>query len=79
MWDQYLRLDVLSFAFTYRGQSDKNYKFGEFGIKDCLQTSSLAWKLMMSLGQGEPIYTYSNQCTRHFIRKGLLRRKSWSK
>ena len=38
-------------------------------MKDCLTTSSLAWKLMMSLGQHEPIYTYNHQYTRHFIRE----------
>ena len=76
MWDPYLRLDLLSVAFIYRrcsdknyDISDKNYDISEFGMKDCSTTPSLGWKLMMSLGQDEPFYTYNHQCTRHFIRE----------
>ena len=31
--------------------------------------SSLGWKLMMSLGQDEPIHTNNHQYTQHFIRE----------
>ena len=69
MWDPYLRLDVLSLAFIYRRSSDKFIDISEFGMKDCLTISSLEWKVMMSLGQAEPIHTYGHQYTRHFIRE----------
>ena len=38
-------------------------------MKDCSTTSSLEWKVMMSLGWNEPIYTYNHQYTQYFIKK----------
>ena len=38
-------------------------------MKDCLTLSSVGWKLMRSLGQDEPIYTYSHPYTRLYLRQ----------
>ena len=38
-------------------------------MKDCSSIFSLGWKLMMSLGQDEPIQTYINPYRRHFARE----------
>ena len=64
-----MKLDVLSLAFIDRKYSYKRYDNSEFGMKDCLTTSSLRWELRMSLGQDEPFYTHSHQNTRYFIRE----------
>ena len=72
-WDPYLRLHVLSLAFIYRRYSDKIYDIIEFGTKGCLTTSFLGWKLKISLGQDEPIYTYNHQCTQYFVREACYR------
>ena len=40
-------------------------------MKDCLTVSSLPWKLMMSLGQDEPIHTNTHPYTRLFIREAF--------
>ena len=68
-----MRLDFLSLAFTYRRYFDDFLDFSEFGIKDCLTTSSLGWKLLMSLGQEETPHTYNHQYTRYFIREAGYR------
>ena len=44
--------------------SDKNKEINEIGTKDCLTIASLRWKLLMSLGQVEPIYTHKYPYTR---------------
>ena len=69
MWDLFLRSDVLFLAFIYRRYSDKFSDISEFGLKDFLTTSSLGWELLMSLGQDEPVYTYTDQYTRFFKRE----------
>ena len=66
LWNPFFKWDVLSLAFIKRRYSDEIYDIEEFCIQDCLTTSSLGWKLKMSLCQDELIYTY-NQNTRHFI------------
>ena len=35
-------------------------------MNECLTISSMGWKILISLSQVEPIYTYSHQYTRHF-------------
>ena len=67
--DPYSRLDALSLAFIYRGYSAEINAISEFGTKDCLTTSSRGWKLLMSLGQDEPINTFNYQYTRHFLKE----------
>ena len=69
MWDPCLRMDVFPSAFIYRRYSDVIQDTSYFGMKACLTFWSPGWKLMMSLGQDEPIYTYNHQYTRHFIRE----------
>ena len=68
MWDLYLILDFLPVAFVYRSYSDKVYDISGVGKKNCLTTSSLGWKTVMSLGQDEHLYIFSHQNTRCFIR-----------
>ena len=71
-WDPYLRLDVLSLAFKYRRFSDKIYVLADFSMKGFSTNSSLVWKLKMSLGQDEPIGTYSHPYTRRFLRQAYF-------
>ena len=66
IWDTCLRLDILTLAFINRRSSDKKYDISESVMKDCLTTSSLGWKLMMSLGQDEAIYTSTHSYSEHF-------------
>ena len=62
-------MDILSVALTRRRFSDKLYDIADFGKKDCLTISSLSWKQMTSLGQDEPVHTYTHPYTRHFIKE----------
>ena len=41
-------------------------------MKDCLADSFLGLKLMMSLGQNAPPYTYSRQRTGHFVSQAVI-------
>ena len=64
-----MRLDVLSLAFIHRRYTDKIYDLSRFGMRDCLATSSQGWKLRLSLGQYELVYTDDHQYTRHFLKE----------
>ena len=69
MWDPYLTLNFLQFAFKYRRSFDKINESSEFNTKKGLTIFFLVWKLIMSLGQDETINKYTHPYTRHFIRK----------
>ena len=62
-------------SLQYRGYSAEINAISEFGTKDCLTTSSRGWKLLMSLGQDEPIYTSNYQYTRHFLKEACYARR----
>ena len=38
-------------------------------LKSVIAISPLEWKLMMCLGQDEPIYTYTHPLTKHFVKE----------
>ena len=60
---------MFSLGFLYRKLSVESFGICEYGMKDFLTTSFLRWKLMMSLGQDEPIFTYSHRYKRHIIKE----------
>ena len=78
LWDTYLRLDILSLTFIYRRYSYNIYDIRDFGMKYCWTTLSLGWKLMMSLGQNEPFYTYNHQHTRNLKSEACCGARVWA-
>ena len=72
-WLPYLKNDVLSTAFSYARYSKGMEALTGFGMKNCLTLPSLANKYFNSLRDesDEPIYTYTDEFMRHFVRKSI--------
>ena len=72
-WLPYLKNDVLSTAFSYARNSKGMEELTAFGMKNSLTLPSLANKFFNSLREesDEPIYTYNDEFTRHFVRKSI--------
>ena len=72
-WLLYLKNDVLSTALSYARYSKGSVELTGFRIKSPTTLSSLAKKFLNSLrGENdEPIYTYNDEYTRHFVRQSL--------
>ena len=72
-WLPYLKNDALSTAFSYARYSKGMEELTGFGMKNSLTLPSLANKYFNSLRDesDEPIYTYNDECMRHFVRKSI--------
>ena len=69
----YVKNDVLSTAFCYARYTMGTEDLANFGMKNSLTLPSLANKIFNSLRDenDEPIYTYTNQFMRNFVRKAI--------
>ena len=72
-WLPYLKNDVLSTTFSYARYSKRMEELTGFGIKNSLTLPALANKYFNILRDesDEPIYTYNDELTRHFVRQSI--------
>ena len=72
-WLPFLKKDVLSSAFSYARYSKDMEELRGFGMKNSSTLLSLANKSFDSLidENDEPIYTYSDEIMRHFVRQSI--------
>ena len=71
-------MDVLLLAFTCRRFSDKVSDNCEIGIKRW-NISSLGWRLLVSLGQDELVYTNAHPLAGFLTREASYGGKIWAK
>ena len=72
-WLPYLKNDALSTAFSYATYSKRMESLNGFGMKNSTILPSVANKYFKSLKDGnkEPIYTYNDEYTRHFVLQSI--------
>ena len=70
-WLLYVKNDVLCTAFSYARYIKAMEEITGSSLKDCLSLPGLGMKYLNSLRtqQDEPIYTYNDKYSRHFVRQ----------
>ena len=71
IWEPYLWLHKLCYAFMCARHSMELQKTSGFGLKDCLTEDSLGWKCFGTYNKDREFYTSNDKHIRGFIRKSI--------
>ena len=71
IWEPYLQLDVLSFAFIYARHTMEMQNMSGFAFEDILTEVSLGWKCFGTYGKSRHFYIFDEKYVRLFKRKSI--------